>query len=263
MLDPPVNNAERPLPPQGFPPKMPDQPLNIVERLPEELRLWTFQYLTFQDAIRLSQVSRYFHHNIKPQSWPVQEKSDFVFGHQHSDRHNQSFQERSPGPGRRIFTRTNDFACFNCFRVLPREKFSRSKTVRGYSKSSAGKHSRLRYCLECGMRDSKYPAGTVLENVISEVMYLDGKNFVVEHDCDQLLLCQLCNAFNVCQQMSPPGRCSTCKTYGRISPASRPNASCRGKITVRCGACNVVQIVRDPSTSHIDCKICFKVRRLA
>lgn len=37
-----------------------------------------FGFLTFHSAIRLSQVSQYFHHGIKPQNWPDEAKADFI-----------------------------------------------------------------------------------------------------------------------------------------------------------------------------------------
>lgn len=232
--------------------------INIIERLPEELRLWVFAYLEFEDALYLSQTSRFFHLSIQPLDWPDIDKDLFVADAQNWSKHNQCVADRATRSNE-IRTATNGYACFRCYRVLPRRNFSRSKTERLYAKSILACFER--YCLDCGMRDSMYPPGTILERITCEGWDMKHRRVQIIENFDRLLVCKLCNTLGKYDELRPPGRCRVCisTTYINTLPGARSEITQRGMLTVRCWACSGVQDAREPATTHIDCKWCLKV----
>ena len=52
--------------------------LERLQSLPQELQAHTFSYLTYQDALRLSQVNRWFNLKVEPERCSEYEKAEFV-----------------------------------------------------------------------------------------------------------------------------------------------------------------------------------------
>lgn len=97
---------------------------DIFQRLPTELQVATLEHLTYQDAIKLSQVDHRCNDLVKRRAslWPEGERPDFLFAAQKWRRHYRPITTRD-GTLLRLSERVN-LAYTTCFRILPRRHFS-------------------------------------------------------------------------------------------------------------------------------------------
>jgi len=181
-----------------------DAAASRLECLCPELQLSVYNFLGYQDAIRLSQVNRYFHATVDPQAWPTDKKAAFVEDAQHWWRYNMFYMSSSgrQGPApyiRSVLLNSNGCACFSCFRVFPKSLFSNSQTERVNAKSN---QSMTRFCLECGIKKEKYRCGEV---IIRDRVDKSEKCFTLQ--TSPAFLCGFCKSF---RGFRYDGVCASC-----------------------------------------------------
>lgn len=197
----------------------------ILERLCPKLQLSVFDYLGYFDAIRLSQVSHYFHNLVDPDSWPRLERELALLGAQRWTRYN-AFRRKvgmlPPGEPRYEVI-SNGFACFDCLRVLQKDSFSRTQTMHRHGK---GSERRERFCLDCGIKREIYRPGIVAQPTTDKPTRWSDSGEV-------LILCETCQAFQHFE--TDPEEtlmlcCACCAAEG-VAPMARRT------FRLRCTAC--------------------------
>ncbi|KAK4614123.1 hypothetical protein CLAFUW4_08995 [Fulvia fulva] len=249
------------------------QPPSLLERLvrlPEELQAGIFAQLSYQDALRLSQVNRYFHLKVEPEKCPEWEKAQFVFKAQFWEKHNMCVAERMKGPwGRGVVVRLteNNYACYRCYRVRPRTKFSLQMTKNFCAKETEKTFLSLiyRYCIDCGLADGKYRPGMTLSVTTDEIRDCrgnrDGAKPIITCKKLPLIVCRVCKEISPYEIHLHARRCREC-----LNGTARWMANCRhedvkrGLAKVKCLNCEAIQLVLDPGLA---CKHqCFEHARM-
>lgn len=198
-------------------------------------------------------------------SWPVAEKADFVNKAQHWDRHNITTVNRRRRP-HTYQDVINGHACFRCYRVLPRENFSLSKTARKFAKSNyyhwKPGHPE-RYCMDCGIKDGIYKPGDTLQFALGELFNLR-RNYA--HSLDDALVDAV-----ICKRCLQPAGLAKLRPIGTSKPKSgcddttadgpgRQNMATHGLhmglLVVECIECGYVQVVREPHKPDQKCSYC-------
>ncbi|KAK3686628.1 hypothetical protein LTR37_019609 [Vermiconidia calcicola] len=220
--------------------------INIIQRLPAELQLCVLDNLTYIDAIRLSQASKYFQSRVDPHKWPTAEKASSIYKAQFWDQHNSPYyvNRHEQYKTRKIKVKTDGYACFGCFSVLDMSAFSQSQTTRhGAKGSGASKHVGYnRLCIECGQLQGAYKLGTFLKSVTYRARALSHGGEIRVQNSTDLVVCPACE--DVCEYIvtSPPEICKDCEAVqahidksddGMETLQRRVN----GLLTIECKGC--------------------------
>ena len=120
--------------------------VNIIQRMPAELQLIVLSFLNYQDAIRFSQASRYFHAFIDLQKWPATEKMSFMH-RALAFPHNLGMEQSEPytrGVPRNINVQKVTFGCHHCFKVKAISAFSMNQIGNWLPTGSAAESRRAK-----------------------------------------------------------------------------------------------------------------------
>lgn len=207
------------------PPPPPQNPGNIIQRLPGELQNKIFNLLTYTEAVRLSSVSQYFHDTIKSWLWPDEDKKPALhdedkkaalYDAQHWDRYNKAyFEDRTNEAKTQTMVMLSDgYACFSCFRILDKSCFSRNQTERRNGKASLRfRHvSHHRFCIECGIKKGKHRTPTFLKAVTDQRIDLRPCKTYKFKEFDALFVCPRCNESHEYIDTALPEICKYCES---------------------------------------------------
>lgn len=141
---------------------------------------------------------------------------------------------------------TDGFACYRCFRVRPRSKFTKSKSTRHYARD-VDRH--IRHCIDCGIADGKYRSGTIF----SVVPKYHSRGRRME---DHMMICPACHSPG---RMSRFTSCLTCCAQMDELDWDPDELELvrQGFRWVPCGMCCVSQLVMNPDL----CESCVGATR--
>lgn len=147
--------------------------MDFIPQLPVELQLDIFDLLKYEDALRLSQVNKYFRNIIDPESKSTAEKANFLFQAQYFTQHD-TYRTINNDWGLPVYLSENvKLACFACLKLKPMEAFSSRKVVECF-KHDTGDNTidqSLRYCIECSIDRRSLKHGTEV-NVIKKLWFV-------------------------------------------------------------------------------------------
>ncbi|KAH7157634.1 hypothetical protein B0J13DRAFT_650235 [Dactylonectria estremocensis] len=113
----------------------PNPPQHLFEGLPFDIHYEVVRYLDFRDAFNMALANRYFQQTLDPRS--VLPREDLV----------KFIGERDKADRNRV---EGLFACYKCYRFLPKDKFAKKATVdRKTKRGQAVTDECRRYCFDC------------------------------------------------------------------------------------------------------------------
>lgn len=126
---------------------------NSFQNLPTELILTISTFITYGDAIKLSQTSQRFFQIIVPQTWPVSGKEAFLEVAEKWPRY------RIPGPpaDRAVQYTILGSKCRVCFTIKPISAFSRKQVQKSRMEGYPPK-----ICMSCAIATGLYQSGMIL-----------------------------------------------------------------------------------------------------
>lgn len=243
--------------------------MDIIRRLPGELQNNVIFYLRYQDAICLSQVSRYFHNVIDPQAWPPAEKENFALEAEGWERYNKACSFDPCNHEQR-----DGYACFSCYKVLDKSGFSRKQTERKGIKDSRryGRGRHTRFCIDCGIRRGIYKPGKTFINIMTVHFKMSSSQLMRFEDIKYLFVCGACKKAHEYQISPQPEYCRDCEDILVSCAESREDLEIymrqeRGVLAVTCQGCkgtNKVRIHRKGMSCEAcdDCMCCRCFARL-
>lgn len=230
-----------------------DKPVNIIQRLPRELQLCVFDWLDYEDAIKLSQVSRYFRNTISPEAWPKANKERFIYDVQFNQRHNMVyFDKRCIESNEEVLKIVSDgYACFSCFKVLDRSLFSFNQTKGRFAKGSRRyEHfGHSRFCIACGIQKGLYKSGKLISPVVFEERR--GNMFPGQVGMKRrlLVICTACKELCEYEISKVPHVCRECEEIYENAGATNEDIAAlehrsRGLLKVQCNGCGLAFDIR-------------------
>ena len=237
----------------------------MLQALPAELLNQVIERLGYIDAIRLSQVNKYFHSIVDPPQWPAEQKVAEIHEAERWEKHNRVyFANRFHNDHRKKLMVVSDgFACFSCYRVRDKSDFATNQVERQGAKSS---HTYVhlghrRICIDCALFSGIYRPGTLL-NVVS------GQAWTISHGVmgpsdkkiTRLLVCGDCEQACKFVAVGPPQICSGCEETQTqidawVTGKAMMDSRKRGYETVECVGCRGVRDIRI-GAKMLCCKAC-------
>ena len=226
----------------------------MLQALPAELQNQVIEQLRYIDAVRLSQVNKYFHSIVDPQQWRKEQKIAEIHEAERWEKHNRVyFANRFDNDNLKKWVVVSDgFACFGCFRVRDKSHFVRNQVERHGAKSSYTyvhlSHRRL--CIDCSLFRGIHRPVTLL-NIVSGQAWTVSNGVMGPSDktITRLLVCGDCGQACELVAVGPPQICSGCEEIQTQIDASAMgkeimNGRKRGYQTVECVYCHGISDIR-------------------